>query len=89
MIDATQSSHSPPKQSRSRKTLERIVNAALEILAAEGPAALTVQAVASRANSSVGSFYARFRGKDDLLNYLGTRVWEDVRARPRLRQVQR
>ena len=81
MPDTSQSSLNPPKQSRSRRTLERIVTAALELLAAEGPSAVTVQAVVSRANSSVGSFYARFRGKDDLLEYLGERVWEDALGR--------
>ncbi len=68
----------PPKQSRSRRTLERIVNASLEILDAEGARGLTVQAVVKRAGSSVGSFYARFGGKDDLLDYLGERVWDDA-----------
>ena len=45
----------PPKQSRSRKTLERIVQAALEILGEQGHKALTVQTVGDRAESSVGS----------------------------------
>ena len=67
-----------PKQPRSRKTLERIVNATQEILSAEGPGGVTVQAVVDRANSSVGSFYARFGGKDDLLEYLGEYVWRDA-----------
>ncbi len=70
----------PPKQSRSRRTLERIVAASLEILGEGGPPALTVQAVVERARSSVGSFYARFEGKDDLIDYLGERVWDDARA---------
>lgn len=68
----------PPQQSRSRRTLERIVAASLEILASEGPAGLTVHAVVDKADSSVGSFYARFRGKDDLLEYLGERVWQEA-----------
>ena len=49
----------PPKQSRSRRTLERIVQAALKILEEQGHKALTVQAVVDRADSSVGSFYAQ------------------------------
>ena len=52
----------PPKQARSRRTLERIVEASLEILAAEGPDSLTVHRVVEKAGSSVGSFYARFEG---------------------------
>jgi len=71
----------PPKQSRSRRTLERLVGAALEILEAEGPDALTVQAIVERAGSSVGSFYARFSGKADLLDYVGERVWHEAAAR--------
>ena len=73
--------HNPPKQSRSRRTLERIVQAALEILEEQGYTALTVQSVVDRANSSVGSFYARFSGKEDLLDYLGERVWDQALQR--------
>ena len=71
----------PPKQSRSRRTLERIVGAALEILDSEGPDGLTVQAIVERADSSVGSFYARFSGKEDLLEYLGERIWREAADR--------
>ena len=71
----------PPKQTRSRRTLERIVSAALGILDEQGPAELTVQAVVARAGSSVGSFYARFKGKSDLLDYLGARVWQEALER--------
>ena len=71
----------PPKQSRSRQTLERIVQAALEILGEQGHKALTVQTVVDRADSSVGSFYARFSGKEDLLDYLGERLWDEALER--------
>jgi AcrR family transcriptional regulator len=70
-----------PKQTRSQRTLERIVAASLELLATEGPAGLTVHAVVDKADSSVGSFYARFKGKDDLLDYLGERVWTEALER--------
>jgi AcrR family transcriptional regulator len=81
MPDTPSTALKPPKQPRSRRTLERIVGAALELLEAEGPDAVTVQAVVARAKSSVGSFYARFRGKDDLLEYLSERVWDDALTR--------
>ena len=71
----------PPKQTRSRRTLERIVGASLSILDEQGAAGLTVQAVVARAGSSVGSFYARFKGKSDLLDYLGARVWHEALER--------
>lgn len=70
-----------PQQERSRKTLERIVRAAREIIADEGVEAATVSRVVERADSSVGSFYARFEGKDDLLRYLEERVWTRARER--------
>lgn len=71
----------PPKQARSKRTLERIVRASLDILDEEGPDGLTVQAIVARAGSSVGSFYARFSGKDELLEYLGERVWREAAER--------
>jgi AcrR family transcriptional regulator len=71
----------PPKQVRSKRTLERIVRASLEILEEGGPEALTVQALVRRSGSSVGSLYARFDGKEDLLHYLGERVWREAAAR--------
>jgi AcrR family transcriptional regulator len=45
-----------------------------------GPDAVTVQAVVSRARSSVGSFYARFKGKDDLLEHLRDRVRQSAES---------
>jgi AcrR family transcriptional regulator len=71
----------PPRQRRSRRTLERIVRASLEILEDQGPEGLTVQAIVARAGSSVGSFYARFAGKDELVEYLGERVWREAAVR--------
>ncbi len=70
-----------PKQDRSKRTLDRIVRASIEILEEEGSAGLTVQAIVERAGASVGSFYARFAGKDDLLEYLGERVWREAADR--------
>lgn len=57
------------------------MRASLEILEEEGIAGLTVQAIVSRARSSVGSFYARFDGKEDLLDYLEDRVWREATIR--------
>jgi AcrR family transcriptional regulator len=61
--------------------LERLVRASLEILEAGGTDGLTVQAIVARAGSSVGSFYARFAGKDELLDYLGERAWREAATR--------
>lgn len=71
----------PPKQARSRRTLERIARATLELIAEQGVEATTVAEIVARAGSSIGSFYARFSGKDELMHYLEERVWSDARAR--------
>ncbi len=71
----------PPKQHRSRRTLQRIARAALELIAQNGVEGTSVGAIARRAGSSVGSFYARFDGKTDLLVYLDEHIWEAVEQR--------
>ncbi len=65
-----------PQQDRSKRTLERLLDAAEEIIRARGVAALTVPAVTQAARSSVGSFYARFADKDALLATLHRRACE-------------
>ncbi len=81
MISPDSQRITPPRQSRSRRTLERIVAASMELLATEGPEGLTVHKVVAKADSSVGSFYARFRGKADLLDYLSDRIWAEALER--------
>lgn len=56
-----------PSQARSRDTERRLLTAATAIIEREGVAALSVAKVVRLAKSSVGSFYARFEDKDDLL----------------------
>ena len=68
----------PPLQDRSRKTLNRIVKAALELISEHGVDGASVQDIARRARASVGSFYARFQGKEDLLRYLEVQLWADA-----------
>ncbi len=60
----------PPIQARSRRTLNRIVEASRALIAERGRDGLTVQDVVVRARTSVGSFYARFSGREALLGYL-------------------
>jgi AcrR family transcriptional regulator len=71
----------PPKQTRSQQTLDRIADAALELMEEVGPQGATVADIVQRARASVGSFYARFKGKDDLIRYLRERVWTQARER--------
>lgn len=69
----------PPKQDRSQETLNRMAQAALELMEERGVEGATVADIVDRAGASVGSFYARFPGKDDLIHYLRTRVWTEAR----------
>ena len=71
----------PPVQARSRRTLARILDASVTLLGERGWDGLTIQDVVSRARTSVGSFYARFEGKEDLLAYVEETVWTRVRKR--------
>lgn len=71
----------PPLQARSRRTLARLVEAGLDLVAEQGLDALTVQAVVARAGSSVGSFYARFAGRDELIRHLRDSLGTGAAAR--------
>lgn len=73
--------HNPPKQDRSRRTLERLESAALALIEERGVEATTVHDIVRRARSSVGSFYARFPAKEDLLLHLEGKVWNRARER--------
>lgn len=63
-----------PRQERSQKTLERLLDAAETLIREGGLEAVTIPAVVERAGSSVGSFYARFADKDALLETLHVRA---------------
>ena len=56
-----------PKQARSRRTLDRLLDATEAVLADAGLEGATVPSIAARAGLSVGVVYRRFRDKDALL----------------------
>jgi AcrR family transcriptional regulator len=66
-----------PKQSRSRETQERIVRAALELVAEEGREGPTVPEIAQRAGVSVGAFYGRFPTKEALFDHIDRQLFEE------------
>jgi len=70
----------PPRQARSQDTLERILDAAEALVADKGFEDATVAEVVRRADSSVGSFYTRFRDKEGLLYALYERYLEQATA---------
>jgi AcrR family transcriptional regulator len=57
----------PPRQERSRRTLERILEAGAEVFAARGFEGLTIAEVCLAAETSAGAVYTRFEGKDALV----------------------
>jgi AcrR family transcriptional regulator len=66
----------PPKQQRSRDSLERLLEAGLEVLATEGSDGFTIGAVAERAGVGNTVVYRRFTDKNDLLGAIFDRFTE-------------
>jgi AcrR family transcriptional regulator len=71
----------PPLQARSRATLERLLAAAVGLLAERRFEEATVAEIARRGRASVGAFYARFADKDALLGFLNERLFEEGRGK--------
>jgi AcrR family transcriptional regulator len=59
-----------PKQERSRRTTERILDALEELLRKRSFESITVRELLARSKTSAGSFYARFPTKEALLPVL-------------------
>jgi len=59
-----------PKQTRSRETLRRLLQAAADVLEEKGVEGATIPAIAARAGVTPGAVYRRFRDKDALLRTL-------------------
>src|SRR5215510_8957513 len=72
---------SGPKQARSERTLQRLLDAAEALIKEKGHAAVSIPDIARRAGSSVGGFYARFRDKDELLRALEERHFIELSHR--------
>lgn len=70
----------PPRQARSQRTLERILDATESLIAERGVDNVTVAEVAQRAQSSVGSLYGRFQGKEALVRSVFERFLEQAEA---------
>lgn len=70
-----------PKQDRSWRTRERILDAAEMLLRDKPFEEISVAELVHAARSSVGSFYARFGGKDGLLPHLYQRYDREVQRR--------
>ena len=60
----------PSKQNRSRETQARILQATAKLLETELFESISVRRIIGEANTSIGSFYGRFRDKKALLSVL-------------------
>lgn len=66
----------PPLQRRSQESLERVLQAGLDLLVEAGFEGFTLQEVSRRAGVSIGSIYARVPSRDALILALHGRVMD-------------
>lgn len=71
----------PPQQVRSRETLDRILDAAEQVLDTKAFGDATLAEIMDRAGVTVGAFYRRFPDKDALLHHLDERFFAEVHRR--------
>lgn len=81
MTTATRDAYrvSPPRQARSRRTLEKILAALEELLEDRPFEDITVREIVRRSGTSTGSFYARFPTRETLLPALYDRYDASLR----------
>ncbi len=68
-----------PQQERGQRRVEQILDAAEQVFVQQGVGAATMQMIADRAESSVGSLYHFFPNKDAIVEALGARYAQAVR----------
>src|SRR3954466_6943772 len=71
----------PPQQSRSQETLDRILDAAEQVLETKAFGEATLAEIMERAGVTVGAFYRRFPDKDALLHHLDERFFAELHRR--------
>src|SRR5438552_1394828 len=71
----------PPQQVRSRETLDRILDAAEQVLDEKAFGEATLAEIMERAGVTVGAFYRRFPDKDALLHHLDERFFNELHRR--------
>jgi AcrR family transcriptional regulator len=68
-----------PRQERGRERVEKILNAAAVVIAEIGVDTMTTNAIASRADTSVGSLYQFFPNKEAIVEALAARYNAELR----------
>lgn len=79
-VDAAPTQRRLPTQARSRRTVERILDAAEAIIDEQGVAAATTRAIADRAQVAYPSLYRFFSDRDEILDVLLERHTSDSDA---------
>jgi len=69
-----------PQQARSRKSLDRALDAAVALLVERGTPSFTLVEVSKKAGVSTGSMYGRVASKDDLIRVAHAREMERLSA---------
>ncbi len=77
-MEEARTPYNVPRQNRSRKSLERLLDAAEQRISAVGIENFTIADVVSHADLSVGAFYARFRDKTALLHAVQDRFHDRI-----------
>lgn len=70
----------PPQQERSKRTLERILTAGVEVFAERGYEGLSIADVCQRSGVSAGSLYARFASKEQLVRAIHHHAMSELMA---------
>ncbi len=70
----------PPVQQRSRAMVERILDAAAQVLSTSGYAQMSTNRIADAAGVSVGSLYRYFSDKEEVFEELRARATDDIMA---------
>src|SRR5688572_22216986 len=71
----------PPQQNRSQETLDRILDAAEQVLAEKSFGEATLAEIMERAGVTVGAFYRRYPDKAALLRHLDERFFAEMLTR--------
>src|SRR5215212_10397689 len=71
----------PPQQTRSQETLDRILDAAEQVLGEKSFTEATLAEIMDRAGVTVGAFYRRFPDKDALLHLIDQRFFDELYRR--------
>ncbi|MDB5220226.1 MAG: Transcriptional regulator, TetR family protein [Myxococcaceae bacterium] len=79
-VDVDGSARRVPTQERAKKRVERIIEAASHVFAEDGFEAATMENIAERAETSIGSIYQFFPNKLSLFNALARHYHDKLRA---------